>query len=52
MKVPSLTYDYSQDGIVIAVQAELIVRSEPIGRLRASQRAEEVADPVGSLAEI
>jgi len=26
MKVPSLTYEYGKDGIVIAVKAELIVR--------------------------
>ena len=53
MKVPSLTYDISQDGIVIAVKAELIVRRSPFDTSPAFRNAlMEVADRVGSLTEI
>ena len=53
MKCPSLTYDYSQDGIVIAKKAELIVRTGPFDTSPTFRDAlMQVADRVGSLAEI
>jgi len=53
MKVPSLTYEYGKDGIVIAVKAELIVRRSLIDAEPPYRKAlEEVADPVGSLVDI
>ena len=53
LKVPTLTYEYGQDGIVIAVKAELVVRgslfdAEPAFR----QALGQIADRVGSLTEI
>jgi subtilase family protein len=53
MKVPSLTYEYGKDGIVIAVKAELIVRRSLIDAEPPYRKAlEEVADRVGSLVDI
>ena len=49
LNVESVTHDYSHDGIVIALNAELVVRP---GALNASARKalEQVAEPVGNLA--
>jgi len=53
LKVPSLTYDYGKDGIVIAVKADLIVRRSPFDASPPFRDAlAEVADRVGSLADI
>jgi hypothetical protein len=53
LKVPSLTYEYGTDGIVIAVKDELIVRTIPFNTSSAFRNALlEVADRVGSLAQI
>lgn len=51
LNVESLTHDFSHDGIVIAVNAELIVRP---GALNAAARKalEQVAEPVGNLAAL
>ncbi len=53
MKVPSLTYEYGKDGIVIAVKAELIVRRSLIDAEPPYRKAlEQVADRVGSLVDL
>lgn len=51
LNVPSLTHEHSHDGVVIAVQKELVVRP---GALSASARKalEHVAEPVGNLATL
>ena len=53
LKVPSLTHEYGKDGIVIAVKAELIVRSSLFQAQPAFREAlEQIADPVESLVKI
>lgn len=51
MKVSSLTHDYGHDGIVIAHNAELIVRTSALSA-PARKALRQVADRVGNLASI
>lgn len=51
LNVERLTHDYSQDGIVIAHNAELIVRSSALST-PARKALRQVADRVGNLASI
>ena len=53
LRVPSLTHEYGNDGIVIAVKAELIVRSSLFdAESRFHEALKEVADPVGRVVDI
>ncbi len=49
LNVGSLTHDHSHDGLVIAVQAELVVRPSALSA-SARKALEQVAEPVGNLA--
>jgi Subtilase family len=49
LNVGSLTHDHSHDGLVIAAQAELVVRPGALGA-SARKALEQVAEPVGNLA--
>ena len=51
LNVESLTHDYSHDGIVIAAQAELIVRASALSPSVAKE-LKRVADRVGNLATL
>ena len=49
LDVQSLTHEHTDDGIVIAVHAELVVRPGPLSA-SARKALEQVAEPVGNLA--
>lgn len=51
LNVGSLTHDHRQDGIVIAVHAELVVRPSALNA-PARKALEQVAEPVGNLATL
>jgi hypothetical protein len=53
LKIPSLTYDVSKDGIVIARKADLVVRAPALNASPSLRRAlNRVATRVGTLADI
>jgi subtilisin family serine protease len=51
LSAESVTHDYSHDGIVVAVNPELVVRPSALSA-PARKALEQVADPVGDLATI